>query len=138
MNILFFLIPKSMVAYVESSYTIRQVAEKLDYHRYSTIPILDANGKYLDSVSDGDLFWFVKHRYDMSYRSSEQTNIMEVPLRRRYQPIRYDASMDDLLSLAMNQNFVPVLDDHDVFIGIVTRKAIIEFFTKSGKKSNTD
>jgi predicted transcriptional regulator len=44
--------------------------------------------------------------------------------------IRYDASMDELLSLAMSQNFVPVLDDHDIFMGIITRKAIIGYFAQ--------
>lgn len=133
MNILFFLIPKSEVAHVESSDTLRQVAEKLDYHKYSAVPILDEKGRYLDTVSDGDLFWFIKKYGDMSYRNSEEINIMQVPRQRRYQAIQYDASMDELLNLALNQNFIPVLDDNSVFIGIVTRKAIIEYFTKADK-----
>lgn len=133
MNILFFLIPKSEVAHVESSDTLRQVAEKLDYHKYSAVPILDEKGRYLDTVSDGDLFWFIKNYGDMSYRNSEEINIMQVPRKRKYQAIQYDASMDELLNLALNQNFIPVLDDNSVFIGIVTRKAIIEYFTKADK-----
>lgn len=128
MNILFFLIPKSQVAYVESSFTIRQVAEKLDYHKYSVIPVLDEEGKFLDVISEGDLFWFVKKYYNMNYKSSEEINIMSVPKRRTYQAINCNASMDELLSLACSQNFVPVLDDNCVFIGIITRKAILGYF----------
>lgn len=128
MNILFFLIPKSQVAYVESSFTIRQVSEKLDYHKYSVIPILDEEGRFLDVISEGDLFWFIKKYYEMNYKSSEEINIMSVPKRRTYQSINYNASMDELLSLASSQNFVPVLDDKGVFIGIITRKAILDYF----------
>lgn len=134
MNILFFLIPKSEIAYVESSDTLRQVAEKLSYHKYSAVPILDEKGRYIDTVSEGDLFWFIKNYGSMSYKDSEEINIMKVPKNRRYQSIRYDSSMDELLHLALNQNFVPVLDDNKVFIGIVTRKAIIEYFTKADTK----
>ena len=35
--------------------------------------------------------------------------------------------MEDLMNKAMNQNFVPVIDDNKIFIGIVTRKDIIRF-----------
>lgn len=130
MNILFFLTPKSQTAYAQASDSVRQVAEKLDFHKYTTIPILDDEGRYVDTVSDGDLFWFVKKYYSLNFQQSEEINILEVPHRRTYQSIRYDASMEELVNLAMSQNFVPVLDDHNVFMGIITRKAIIRYFAQ--------
>ena len=33
--------------------------------------------------------------------------------------------MNELVEIAINQNFVPVLDDRNLFIGIVTRKDIM-------------
>lgn len=36
--------------------------------------------------------------------------------------------MEELINRAMNQNFVPVVDDQDKFIGIITRKDIIQYF----------
>jgi CBS domain-containing protein len=33
--------------------------------------------------------------------------------------------MEELFEKATNQNFVPVVDDNNVFIGIITRKDII-------------
>lgn len=44
---------------------------------------------------------------------------------------RITATMDELFELALNQNFVPVIDDKDCFIGIVTRKNIIRHFIES-------
>ena len=41
MNILFFLTPKSEVAYIYEDYTMRQALEKMEYHRYSSIPIIN-------------------------------------------------------------------------------------------------
>ena len=35
--------------------------------------------------------------------------------------------MDELIEAAMNQNFVPVVDDRGMFIGIVRRQAIIRY-----------
>lgn len=41
-----------------------------------------------------------------------------------------DAEMEDLLTLSMNQNFIPVVDDRNIFIGIIRRREIIEYFAK--------
>ena len=72
----------------------------------------------------------VKKHPNMTLKKSESVNILSVTRNRKYVAIRYDASMDELLSLAMSQNFVPVLDDHDIFMGIITRKAIIGYFAQ--------
>ena len=46
--------------------------------------------------------------------------------------------MEDLLDKAMNQNFVPVLDDQKNFIGIVTRKDIIKYLSSQLKKKEKE
>ena len=50
--------------------------------------------------------------------------------------VRVDVSMEELLERAMNQNFVPVVDDRNKFIGIITRKDIISYFAKSFSQSD--
>ena len=42
--------------------------------------------------------------------------------------------MEDLIKKAMNQNFVPVVDDQNKFIGIITRKSIIEYCFENMKQ----
>lgn len=128
MNILFFLIPKSQVAYVQNTFTLRQVAEKLRYHHYTAIPILDDKGKYVDTIAEGDLLWYIKDHDEMNYHMAEDVPIMSVPISRKVIAIKSSSRMEDLYQLALNQNFVPVLDDQDVFIGIITRRSIMEYF----------
>ena len=45
MNIAFFLTPKNEVFYVTDKMTLRQAMEKMEYHRYKSIPILDDDGR---------------------------------------------------------------------------------------------
>lgn len=40
--------------------------------------------------------------------------------------------MEDMLNRALNQNFVPVVDDRKMFIGIITRKDIIKYYYGKG------
>ena len=50
-------------------------------------------------------------------------------------PVNAGAKMEDLLDKAMQQNFVPVLDDNKSFIGIITRRDIMKYFSGSYKKT---
>ena len=63
MNILFFLTPKNEVAYVENDDTLRQVLEKIEYHKYTAIPMLNKNGKYVGTVTEGDLLRYIKEKW---------------------------------------------------------------------------
>ena len=63
----------------------------------------------------------------MNLRSAENVSILAVERKVDIQPVSAGATMEDLVRMAMNQNFVPVIDDKKIFIGIVTRKDIIRF-----------
>ena len=63
----------------------------------------------------------------MDMRQAEAHRIMEISRRRDHLPVRVTTSMQDLVERATNQNFVPVVDDKDTFIGLVTRGSIIKF-----------
>lgn len=131
MNILFFLKPKSEVEYVFDDETLRQVLEKMEYHRYTAIPIISQrDGTYKGTITAGDLLWYIKDRCDLTMKKAEEISIMQVPRRRDNQPVDADANMEDLLALANNQNFVPVIDDSKIFIGIITRKDILTYLNK--------
>ncbi|GAE24518.1 inosine-5'-monophosphate dehydrogenase [Halalkalibacter wakoensis JCM 9140] len=51
-------------------------------------------------------------------------------------PVRINSKMTDLLTLAISQNFIPVVDDHGIFIGIIRRREIIEYYANLVEKEN--
>lgn len=128
MNILFFLKPKEEVEYLEIDFTIRQALEKIDNHGYSAIPVLDLDGCYVDTISDGDILMYIKNHGDLNLKKVEDISIKEINIRRSNKSIKIDSNMEDLLDLSLNQNFIPVVDDLNHFIGIITRKDIIKYF----------
>ena len=120
-NILFFLMPKAMCAYLYDDYTIRQAMEKMESAGYSSIPILNRHGEYRG------LLWALKYICYMDMRQAEAHRIGEIERRKDNVPVRVTTSMHDLIDRASTQNFVPVVDDKDAFIGIVTRRSIIQY-----------
>lgn len=126
-NILFFLTPKAMCAFVYDDYTIRQALEKMEVAGYSALPILNKRGEYRGSITEGDLLWALKNLCYMDMRQAEARRIMELQRKKDHIPVRVTANMQDLVERASTQNFVPVVDDKDAFIGLVTRSAIIKY-----------
>lgn len=129
-NILFFLTPKALCAYLYDDYTIRQALEKMESAGYATLPILNRRGEYRGTLSEGDVLWAMKNMCYMDMRQAEARRIMEISRRRDNVPVRVTTSMYDLVDRATTQNFVPVVDDKDAFIGIVTRRSIIQYCQK--------
>jgi len=126
-NILFFLTPKAMCAHVRDDYTVRQALEKMEAAGYAALPILNKKGEYRGSVTEGDLLWALKNMCNMDMRQAETQRIMEIRRRKDHVPVRITASMHDLIERASHQNFVPVVDDYGAFIGLITRKAVIQY-----------
>ena len=136
MNIAYFLIPKSETAYLFDDYTLRQALEKMRAHGYTRIPVISRSGAFLDVVGEGDFLWYMLDHSNgdgVSMYGAENLKLRDVLAtlgnRRIYLPVRITATREELIGLAMKQNFVPVTDDDGSYIGIVTRRNIIRFFT---------
>ena len=138
MNILFFLTPKSDVAYIYDSYSLRQVLEKMEYHKYSCIPVISENGKYVGTITEGDLLWGLKNRDSLDLKAAEEIPILAFQRRMDYAPLRVDSNMEDLLEKAMRQNVVPVVDDQKNFIGIITRRDIMQYICSAHQKQEKE
>ena len=125
MNILFLLTPKAQCSYVREEDTIRQALERMSKSGYAAVPILAKDGSYRGTLTEGDLLWAIKNLFLMDMKEAESHGIMEIAHRKDYQPVTVTTQVEDLMHKAVEQNFVPVVDDKGAFIGLVTRKAIL-------------
>jgi len=130
MNIAFFLIPKKDVIYLKSNSTMRQALEKMEFHGYSAVPIIDSQGRYIGTLTEGDLLWKLKNTPNLTFENTEKIRIDEIKQHTQNTPVSINANISDLISRAIHQNFVPVIDDQGVFIGIVRRREIILYCAK--------
>ena len=128
MNVIMLLKPKTTVQYIFEDNTLRQGLAKMRAHSYTAIPVISQDGKYVGTVSEGDFLYYILDQRNNSLKAKEKHLVRDI-LREGFNPaVRIDVTMDELLERAMRQNFVPVTDDFDTFIGIVTRQDIIRNF----------
>ncbi|MFR8289234.1 MAG: CBS domain-containing protein [Coprococcus comes] len=132
MNI-FFLKPKQKW-HLYNYHTLRQAMEIMEYHKYSSIPMINREGKYVGTITEGDLLWGLKKLNILNLKEAEDIAITKIARRADYRPVSADSNMEDLMEKAMDQNFVPVIDDQQNFIGIITRKDIIGYCYEKIKK----
>ena len=124
MNVLLFLIPKDDVAYEFNNHTLRNLVEKMDAHNLTAIPIINNKGKYVMTISEGDVLRYLKNN-DLNLKKCEDVKISELNPRRDIKAVKIDCETSEIYKQAMNQDFLPVIDDSGTFIGIVTRSRII-------------
>lgn len=134
MNIAFFLTPKNEVVCENLDSTMRQVMERMEHHGYTAIPLIDKGGKYVGTLTEGDLLWKLKNTPDLNFKNTESVKVKEVEKRISHKSVSINADIESLISLAVNQNFVPVVDDNGTFIGIIKRSDIINYCYNEIKK----
>lgn len=126
-NILFFLKPKADVAFLKEHFSFGQTLETMEYHRYSAIPILNDAGEYIGTLTEGDILWYCTQLDNFNIMIAKNISLTDIPRRLDYVPVNVNSNIEDLLTKALNQNFIPVVDDCNKFIGIITRKDIIQY-----------
>ncbi len=142
MNIAFFLKPKGSVAFLYSDFTVRQALEKMRHYGYAAIPVINRDGKYIGTVSEGDFLWYLSDRFseniDVNRKTLEETPLSKLIKKDTYKTARITANVNDLVALSLEQNFVPVTDDFESFIGIVTRRDILLHLTEKTEKNKAE
>jgi len=110
---------------------MRQALEKMEFHRYSAIPLINDDGKYAGTLTEGDLLWKLKNTPHLDFEHTNHVRIEEIPLHLQNKAISINEEMEAIISRAMEQNFVPVVDDKGIFIGIIRRREIIEYCARN-------
>ncbi len=132
MNIASLLLPKAEVVYVRDDMTLRQGLEKLRRSGFTAIPVIDVEDRYVGVISEGDFLWNIIAFNDsldtITKKSLERMTVRDILQGGKVQAACIDTAMEELLKRAQTQNFVPVIDDRSVFIGIVKRSDIIRSF----------
>ena len=129
MNYIAGLIPKADVAYLDGTDTIRQAVEKMTFTHYQAMPVLGSQGHYLYSVSANDILCYL-HDRTLSLHDMELIPLSDVPIYRPIMALSIAATPKEVEDALMSQNYVSMVDDKGIFIGIITRRSYIEAVRK--------
>ena len=139
MNILFFLTPKSEVDYVYEDASLYKAMQTFEKHNYVVIPLISKSGRYIGTLSSGDVLGCIKENFNLSVKESADFPVRNVKRIKEYRAVNGGTtSMEEIVVVAMEQNFVPVVDDDYNFIGIITRKSIMNWMHDEYHRQHPD
>ena len=130
MNIFRFIIPKSLVEYITDDSTVRQGFEKMRFHRYVAIPVIDAEGKYVGMLRNDDVLEYFLSAKSVDMKTAEKILVGDIVDRSYSRPLYHHSTMEELFELVKEHNAVPVVDDRGCFIGIVLRRDVMNFLLR--------
>lgn len=127
MNIAKIMIPKVSTVFLHENNTIRQGLEQFMHYGYTAIPVLNEKEQYVGSVTEGDFLRHILALQSTSMKDQERYKIRDI-VRRDFCPaLPIDATHQEVVSAALNQNFVPIVDGRGVLCGILTRRIVIVY-----------
>lgn len=136
MNIITLLTPKEETFYLDSKSTIRQALEKFDYYKFTVVPLIDKKGRYITTLSEGDVLRYIKNNCNFDLDVAETQTVDTIEKYRPFKALDISSSIQEVIQLAIDQNFIPMVDDRGMYIGIIKRKGIIKYFYENLKKKS--
>ncbi len=129
MNIAKIMVPKALTVCLSANDTVRKGVEVMRRHGYTAIPVLDMNVRFLGCVNDRDFLRFIVTQGHTDPGEHETHTVREIMRQDFCPPVAITDSEDKLIDAALQQNFVPVVDDRGALCGIVTRRMLIAELT---------
>ena len=132
-SVLQLITPKKGTHYLLDTSTIRQALEKFDVHKFSVVPLLSKDGRYVGTLSEGDILRFIKNHAHFDISLAENVQVKAIEHYRPYKCLKIDATIQEVYVLTLDQNFVPLIDDQDHYIGIIKRKDVLMYLGQQKK-----
>ena len=128
-NVFMLLTPKASVSFLFAGESLQAALEKFRATGYMSVPVLEQDGKYLGSIREGDFLWeLVDEQGNLETFGSKK--LSDIINRNYNTAVRVDIGIDELIERVLIQNYVPVIDDRDYFICIVTRRDVMGYLMK--------
>lgn len=135
MNILRFVIPKSLVLTLAPENTVRQALERMRFHRYTAVPAVDADGRYRGTIRTDDLLNYFLTEGTFDRKRAEDRSVSDIIDPSYSKALSHSASLGELIEQVKEHNFVPVVDDRECFIGIILRRDVLNYLFNYYKES---
>ena len=126
-NVFSLLTPKHATSYINENDSIKSVLEAFNNNRFSVVPILNEKGEYKGTLSEGDLLRYITSTSSFNMEGTENISINQIERYREYRPLDSNATLLEVMALSLEQNFVPIIDDRGLYIGMIKRKEILSY-----------
>lgn len=120
------IVPSSKVAHVQPDHSLEHALLVLIKSGYSAIPVLDRHYRIQGLISHTRILESILGVERMEFDTLHLRRVEDV-MNRQIPSLRQTDTFQRALELSINHPFVCVEDEDGIFLGILTRKAILAF-----------
>lgn len=129
-NIAKLMMPIVSTVHICDDATVRQGMEIFQRYGYTAIPVVDHNGRYLGCVTEGDFWRHMCRIGSTDKKQQEHYRISEIYRPDFCEPLMIEADIQEAVSVALKQNFIPIVDGRGYLSGLLTRQALIRYLAE--------
>ncbi|GFG42431.1 UNVERIFIED_CONTAM: CBS domain-containing protein [Streptococcus canis] len=119
-----YLIPAEDLAIFINTHNADHVMLLLVSNGFSRVPVITREKKYVGTISISDIMTYQAKR-QLTDWEMRQTDIGEM-VNTKIETISINASLTEIMHKLVDYPFLPVVDQSDRFVGIITRKSILK------------
>lgn len=119
-----YLIPESELAIFIDTHNADHVLLLLAHNGYSRVPVITKEKFYKGTISISDIMSYQDKHFLTEWEMS-QTDI-GVMVNDIIEVVRTDSSLTEIMHKLVEYPFLPVVDNNEKFVGIITRKSILK------------
>ncbi len=125
-NHLFYLLPKSETVFLTNTDSFNQAYNMFVITNYTALPVINKKGQYVGTICEGDLLRALSLSLTHPEIDLASFEIKDIDFKINLEVARINESYEHLVELAVKQNFIPLVDDQGIFIGILRRQELIK------------
>lgn len=129
-NHLFYLLPKSETVFLTNTDSFSQAYNMFVITNYTALPVINKKGQYVGTICEGDLLRVLSLSLTHPEIDLDSIEIKDIDFKINLEVARVNESYENLVELAVKQNFIPLVDDQGIFIGILRRQELIKELIK--------
>lgn len=129
-NHLFYLLPKSETVFLTNTDSFNQAYNMFVITNYTALPVINKKGQYVGTICEGDLLRALSLSLTHPEIDLDAFEIKDIDFKINLEVARVNESYEHLVELAVKQNFIPLVDDQGIFIGILRRQELIKELIK--------
>ena len=127
-NIIRFIQTKTESTYLYDYKTVDQALRFMRSHGHTEVPVVNQSCEYLGVLNEGDFLW---HILDYGgYASVKNDRLSKLIHKGAVPALKITADDEELRAAALRCSIVPIVDDRNVFIGVIPRESILQYFAE--------
>jgi CBS domain-containing protein len=119
------ILPKEKIITVDPNWTLERAMLKLIRSGYTSVPVINADNQVEGLIDKTLILDFMSENQNIKYNDLPKFYVYQA-MNKNYMGIWANTPLSFALELMIERSYVPIIDEKNTFIGILTRQSVLQ------------